>query len=66
MTVRKTNLEAMSEESLDSLAAQVGEKISEILSAAKADCDKVLTRMGLTINLGYEIQLKSDNNNNKE
>jgi hypothetical protein len=66
MTERKTNLEAMDLQMIDSLAEQTGTKLSEILNNAKVECDKVLARMGLTINLGYEIQLKGVDNSQKE
>lgn len=65
-TKRKTNLEAMSPEAIDSLAEQAGVKINEILQKAKRDCDKLLSKMGLELDLGYELKSKGDDHDSKE
>jgi hypothetical protein len=66
VTKRKANLEAMSPEALDNLAAQAGAKINEILQKAKRDCDKLLSKMGLELDLGYELKSKGDDHKPKE
>jgi len=65
-TKRKANLEAMSPEALDNLAAQAGTKINEILQKAKRDCDKLLSKMGLELDLGYELKSKGEDHEPKE
>lgn len=56
----------MSPEALDNLAAQAGAKINEILQKAKRDCDKLLSKMGLELDLGYELKSKGDDHKLKE
>jgi len=65
-TKRKANLEAMSPEAVDNLAEQAGIKINEILQKAKRDCDKLLSKMGLELDLGYELKSKSEDHKPKE
>lgn len=60
---RKVNIEAMGDESLDSLAEQAGVKITGVLQTAKDECDKILSRYGLELSLSYEILLKGTKHN---
>lgn len=62
---RKVNIEAMGEESIENLAGQAGVKITEVLQAAKNECDKILSRYGLELSLSYEI-LSNGTKHNKE
>lgn len=57
---RKTNLESMPHEAIENLAEQTGIKINTILLKAKRDCSKLLNRMGLDIELNYEIKIKQE------
>lgn len=55
---RLVNLENMNDESIDGIIVQVSQKVSDILNKAKADSEKLLSRYGLTIDLGYEVRAK--------
>lgn len=60
MSERKLNVEALSEESVDNLAQQAGVKINDILMVAKEECNKLLSRLGLQLELSYELKNKEE------
>lgn len=56
---RKVNVEKLSEEQLDPTAVVVGQKVNDILIAAKAEADKILAIYGLQLDLYHEIKSNS-------
>jgi len=52
---RQVDLNKLSDETLDSVAEQIGKKVNEILNKAYKECDEILKIYGLKLNIGYEI-----------